>query len=317
MLAIPSRHRSLALLGVVLAVQVLLLAVQIKREQQVRLIRVWAVELVTPLGRAAAWLSDSVSGGWSGYVALRHLRQENQQLHSELDRLKLRDAELQGRAAEADRLAGVLGFRQAHADVPMLAARVIGASPDSASHILFLSRGSQDGLRRDMGVITAEGVVGKLLAVYPDTSQLLLINDKDSGVGALLAGSRTQAPVRGSGGPQLNMQYVSNEVKIQPGEAVLTSGQDRIFPKDLPVGVVLSATQDKHGPFQQILIRPAAHIDQLEEVLVLLTRQEINLRTPATAPPAASAESEAAKPAAVATPANSASAPAAAGSKRP
>jgi rod shape-determining protein MreC len=269
-----SGHRSLTLLGIVLTAQVLLLAVQIKREQQVRLIRVWAVELVTPLGRTAAWISDGIGGGWSNYIALRHLRSENEQLQSELDQLKLRDAELQGRAAEADRLSGLLGFRDAHTEVPMLAARVIGGSPDAGSHIIFLSRGSRDGVRRDMGVITPEGVVGKVIAVFPDTSQVLMLDDKESGVGALLASTRTQAPVRGTGDPTLSMEYVSNDVKVQPGESVLTSGQDRIFPKDLPVGTVVAAVPDKHTPFQQVTIRPAAHLDQLEEVLVLLSRQD-------------------------------------------
>jgi rod shape-determining protein MreC len=269
-----SRHHSLTLLGIVVVAQVLLLAVQIKREQQVRLIRLWAVEAVTPLGRGAAWISDGIGGGWSNYVALRHMRSENQQLHDELDQMKLRDAELQGRAAEADRLAGLLGFRDAHTEVPMLAARVIGASPDAGSHIIFLSRGSRDGVRRDMGVITPEGVVGKVIAVFPDTSQVLLLDDKESGVGALLATTRTQSPVRGTGDPALSMEYISNDVKVQSGEAVLTSGQDRIFPKDLPVGTVEQAVPDKHSPFQAVTIKPAAHLDQLEEVLVLLSRQE-------------------------------------------
>jgi rod shape-determining protein MreC len=287
MLANSSRPHSLTLLGVVLAAQMLLLAVQIKREQQVRLIRVWAVELVTPVGRAAAWLTDGIGGGWSNYIALRHLRVENQQLHQQLDQMQLRDAQLQGRAAEAERLAGLLGFRDTHSEVPMLAARVIGASPDSGSRIIFLSRGSRDGLKRDMGVITPEGVVGKLIAVYPDTSQVLLLSDKESGVGALLADTRTQSPVRGTGDPSLSMEYVSNDVKVQPGEAVLTSGQDRIFPKDLPVGNVVNAIPDKHTPFQQVTIKPAAHLDQLEEVLVLLSHQEFTpIKEPD--PPAAS-----------------------------
>src|SRR4051812_43827242 len=112
MLAVPSRHRSLTLLAAMLATQLLLLAVQIKREQQVRLIRVWAVELVAPLGRAAMWTTDGLRGAWSGYVALRHLHQENDQLHSEIDRYKLRNAALESRAFEADRLSSLLGFRE-------------------------------------------------------------------------------------------------------------------------------------------------------------------------------------------------------------
>jgi rod shape-determining protein MreC len=274
MLAIPSRHRSLTLLGAVLAAQILLLAVQIKREQQVRLIRIWAVEGVAPFGRATAWIVDGVSGGWHHYVGLRQTSRQNEELQTELGRLKMRNAVLEGRAAEADRLEHLLGFRDVHADVPMLAARVIGASPDTGSRIIFLSRGSRDGVRRDMGVITPEGVVGKILAVYPDTSQVLLLSDKDSGVGALLTSTRTQGPVRGNGDPLLEMEYVGNDVKVQTGESVLTSGQDRIFPKDLPVGVVAGVKPDPHNPFQIISIKPSAHLDQLEEVLVLLSRQD-------------------------------------------
>src|SRR5262249_26896893 len=146
MLAGTSRNRSLALLGAALAAQLLLLAVQVKRNQQVSLIRVWAAELATPPGRVAAWIGDGLHGTWSGYFALRHLRVENQQLHDELDRVRLRDAELEGRAAEADRLSKLLGFRDSHTEVPMLAARVIAASPDSGSRIVFLSRGSRDGI---------------------------------------------------------------------------------------------------------------------------------------------------------------------------
>src|SRR5437868_15356131 len=95
--AIPSRHHSFMLLAGAIALQLLLLAVQIKREQQVRLIRVWTVELTSPFGHAAAWISDGIHGSWSGYVALRHLRQENSDLRAERDRLKLLNAELASR----------------------------------------------------------------------------------------------------------------------------------------------------------------------------------------------------------------------------
>ena len=275
---IPSRHRSLALFAAALAAQVLLLALQIRRGQQVRLIRVWAIESVSPLGRGAAWSVDGARGLWNNYVALRHLREEDDQLRTEVAALRMRNAQLESRAAEADRLAGLLGFRDMHAEVQMLAARVIGATPDPSSHMVLIDRGSRDGLRRDMGVITPEGVVGKVFAVYPDTSQVLLLTDKESGVGALLGDSRAQGPVRGTGEPLLGLEYISNEIKVEPGEKILTSGQDRIFPKDLPVGTVEQVQPDRHTPFQKISVKPAARLDGLEEVLVLLTRQEFNFR---------------------------------------
>ena len=258
-----------------LGVQLLLLAIQIKRQSQVRLIRVWAVETAAPVGRTAAWTSDGIGGIWQGYIALWHTRRENVQLQAELNTLKLRNAELEGRAAEADRLGQLLGFREQQSSVPMVAARVIGGSPDATSHTIFINRGTRDGLKRDMGVITPEGVVGKIEAVFPDTSQVLLLDDRDSGVGALLADSRTQSPVRGAGEPLLDMEYVSIDTKVQTGEAVLTSGQDHIFPKDLPVGTVAQVKPDPHGTFQDVRVRPAAHLDRLEEVLVLTTRQEL------------------------------------------
>jgi rod shape-determining protein MreC len=277
-LPIPSRHRSLALFAAALAAQVLLLALQIRRGQQVRLIRVWAIESVSPLGRGAAWSVDGVRGLWNNYVALRHLREQDDQLRTEMAGLRMRNAQLESRAAEADRLAGLLGFRDAHADVQMTAARVIGATPDPSSHMVLIDRGSRDGLRRDMGVITPDGVVGKVFAVYPDTSQVLLLTDKESGVGALLGNSRAQGPVRGTGEPLLGLEFISNEVRVEPGERILTSGQDRIFPKDLPVGTVAQVQPDRHSPFQKISVKPAARLEGMEEVLVLLTRQEFNFR---------------------------------------
>jgi rod shape-determining protein MreC len=273
MIALPSRHRSLMLLATVVVSQILLLAVQIKRERKVRLIRVWAVEVITPVQRAGAWTIDHIRGGWHNYVALRHTREENEKLRAELDRLKLRTAELESRALEADRLAALLGFREAHAAVPMLAARVISASADPASKTIYVNRGERDGVGKNMAVITPEGVVGKVLEVFHDTSQVLLLTDKDGGAGALLAGSRILSPVGGTGEPLLVMKYVSNDEPVPNGERVLTSGQDRIFPKDLPVGTVVDVKPG--NPFKVIHIKPAAHLDRLEEVLVLLTQQEL------------------------------------------
>src|SRR5258708_28752948 len=120
----------------------------------------------------------------------------------------------------------------------MLGARVIGGSPDAGSLVVNIDRGSRDGIRRDMGVITPDGVVGKIFAVYPDISQVLLLGDKDSGVGALLADTRTQGPVKGTGEPLLALEYISSDEKVTVGEAVLPSGQDRRISKPPPRGQV-------------------------------------------------------------------------------
>jgi len=269
-----SRHRPLAVLAAAVLAQVLLLAFQIKRDHDVRLIRYWAEEVVTPFERFGTWSLSKVGGVWTGYVALRGAHAENARLHAELARLQLRNRELESQALEAQRLSVLLSFRDTHSEAPMLAAQVIGASADPASHTLVLNRGERDRIRRNMGVITPDGVVGKIVEVFPTTSQVLLMSDKDSGVGALLADTRTHGVVKGSGDPDPRMDYVVNDEKVHPGEMILTSGEDRIFPKGLLIGTVMAAREG--NPFQIIRIQPAARLDRLEDVLVLLSLQDLS-----------------------------------------
>jgi rod shape-determining protein MreC len=268
-----SRHRPLSLLAALILVQVLLLAFQIKRENNVRLVRYWTVQTLTPVERAGTWSFSKIGGLWSGYVGLRNARTENARLQKELDELRMRNRELESQAAEGQRLANLLNFRNAHPEASMLAAEVIGASADPTSHTLFINRGERDHVHRNLAVITPEGVVGKIVEVFPTSSQVLLINDKESGVGALFAGTRTHGVVKGSGDPNPRMDYIVNDEKVQVGDKILTSGEDHIFPKDLPIGKVESAKAA--APFQVISIDPAARLDRLEDVLVLLTQQEL------------------------------------------
>jgi rod shape-determining protein MreC len=284
MVAIPSRHKSLVLLTGVILAQLLLLAVQVKRDSQGRLIRVWTVGAVTPFERAGATGIGGIRGLWYHYFALQNAARENERLRHENDALKLQISQLESQAAEAQRLATLLNFKQAHQNVPMLAARVIGTSPDTASQTVYVDRGERDGIRRNMGVITPDGVVGKVIESYRDTAQVLLLTDKDSGVGAMLADSRIQSPVGGAGEPLLLMKYVPNDDDVNVGERVVTSGMDRIFPRDLPVGTV---SQIKSGnPFKQIRIRPAANLERLEEVIVLLSLQPLELKKESGTPAA-------------------------------
>ena len=268
-----SRHRPLSLLAALILVQVLLLAFQIKRENNVRLVRYWTVQTLTPVERVGTWSFSKIGGLWSGYIGLRNARTENARLQKELDELRMRNRELESQAAEGQRLASLLNFRNAHPEASMLAAEVIGASADPTSHTLFINRGERDHVHRNLAVITPEGVVGKIVEVFPTSSQVLLINDKESGVGALFAGTRTHGVVKGSGDPNPRMDYIVNDEKVQVGDKILTSGEDHIFPKDLPIGKVESAKAA--APFQVISIDPAARLDRLEDVLVLLTQQEL------------------------------------------
>jgi rod shape-determining protein MreC len=288
MAGIPSRHKSVVLLAGVIILQVVLLAVQIKRDSQGRLLRVWTVGAVSPFQRAGAKGIGNIRDTWSHYFALQNTSRDNEQLRRQNDELKMQVNQLQSKAAEADRLSALLNFRQGQRNVPMLAARVIGTSADTASQTVYLDRGERDGIRRNMGVITPDGVVGKVIESYRDTAQVLLLTDKDSGVGAMLADSRIQSPVGGTGEPLLSMKYIPTDDTVNVGEHVVTSGMDRIFPRDLPVGVV---TEIKTGrPFQHVRVRPAANLQRLEEVIVLLTLHPLEQKKEAPAAVAPTAE---------------------------
>lgn len=279
MVAIPSRHKSLVLLAGVIVLQVVLLAVQIKRDSQGRLIRVWTVGAVSPFERAGAHGVGSLRGAWNHYFALQKTSRENEQLKRDNDALKLQITQLQSKAAEADRLSQLLNFRKLNTNVPLLPARVIGASAGTASETVMLDRGLKDGVKKNMGVITPDGVVGKIIESYNDTSEVLLLSDKDSGIGALLLDSRIQKTVNGTSEPLLMMKYVSNEDSVNLGERVVTSGLDRIFPRDLPIGTII---QVKPGStWKEIRVKPAANLQSLEEVIVLLTLHPVEFRTEA------------------------------------
>jgi rod shape-determining protein MreC len=240
------------------------------------LIRVWTVGAASPFERAGSYGFGWVRDTWRHYFALQNTTKENEQIRRENDALKLQITQLQGKAAEADRLAVLLNFRRSHGEVPMIGARVIGTGAGTASLTIQLDRGERDGIRKDMGVITPDGVVGKVVESYPNASQVLLLTDEKSGVGAMLADSRTQSPVGGQGEPLLVMKYVPNDDEVNLGERVITSGMDHIFPRDLPVGTV--AEIKSGNPFKQIRIKPAANLERLEEVLVLLSLRPLEMK---------------------------------------
>ena len=119
-----------------------------------------------------------------------------------------------------------------------MAAQVIGSSGSDLSRIVYIDKGENAGIKTDMAVITADGIVGKVLLVYPSVAQVLLINDQSSGVGAILEKTRLQGVLRGTAGGEVVLERVMSDEQVPVGETVLTSGGDQIFPKGLPVGTV-------------------------------------------------------------------------------
>jgi len=151
--------------------------------------------------------------------------------------------------------------------VPRLA-DVIGGGASSTSKEILINKGRQDNVLPGMAVLTADGIVGRIQASYPNAALVLLIPDPDSGVGVLLGGSRVRGVLKGRGKQECLLDYVDHEVQVEVGETVYTSGDDRIYPKGLRVGEVMKLAM---GPdFQEIYVRPYAELDRLDEVLVVV-----------------------------------------------
>jgi rod shape-determining protein MreC len=269
--SVLGRYRNLVILVGVLFLQILGLAVQVKRSsdtENTRLIRVWAVDLVTPFERVLIWAQNGTGSLWHNYVYLRGVRAENRQLKDQIEQLRLEQVRLNEDAVQAHRLQALLAFKEQFIS-KTVAAQVIGSSGTDSSRILYIDKGDNQHLKRDMAVITSDGVVGKVLQVFPSVSQVLLINDQSSGVGTILEKSRLQGFLKGTANGEVVLEGVMSDEQVAPGERVLTSGGDQIFPKGLPIGTVTTVSTGK-DLFLNVGIKPAVNLSKLEEVLVVV-----------------------------------------------
>jgi rod shape-determining protein MreC len=264
------RYRNLIVLVGVLFAQVFGLAMQVKRttdNEPTRLIRIWAVDSVTPLEKVLVWMQTSTGNIWHNYFYLRGVRAENRNLKAQIERMSLEQVRMSQDADQARRLQALLAFKEQFISQTM-AAQVIGSSGSELSRSVYIDKGERDGIKPDMAVITADGIVGKVLRVYRSTSLVLLIDDQTSGVGAILDKTRLQGILRGTPAGEVVLEKVMSDETVPAGELVLTSGGDGIFPKGLLAGRVTKVAPGSEL-FLNIRVRPAADLSKLEEVLVV------------------------------------------------
>jgi rod shape-determining protein MreC len=274
--SILGRYRNLVILVGVLFLQVLGLAVQVKRAnsdaRDTRLIRIWVVGAITPFERGLVWIENSTGNLWHNYVYLRGVRAENRQLKEQIEQMRIEQVRLSEDAAQARRLQALLAFKEQYVS-KTLAAQVIGSSGSDFSHVVFIDKGENAGVKPDMAVITADGVVGKVWDVYPSVAKVLLINDQSSGVGVVLEKSRVHGVLRGTPNGEVTLERIMTDEQVPIGETLLTSGGDRIFPEGLPVGMISNVGNGK-DLFLNIRVKPTADLSKLEEVLVVLEKQD-------------------------------------------
>ncbi len=273
-----SRHRSTVVLIAVMFVQLILLAYQVRRpDSEVPLIREWAMMLVSPPQRLVSGSFRLVADFWYNYIDLRGARRDTATLEDRLSRERIHNRELQEQIEEMDRVAALSAFQESSPST-LLVARIIGAGASDQSRVIFLNKGREDGVRPDMAVITADGVVGKVKGAFTGSSQVLLITDEESGVGALLEKSRIHGVLRGQNSGECQLRYVLNDEKVEKGEQLFTSGEDRVFPKGFPVGTVMAV--EAGSDFKKITVKPAARLNRLEDVFIVLRGREVAMPGP-------------------------------------
>ena len=212
--SVLGRYRNLVILVGVLFLQVLGLAMQVKRSggndaEDTRLIRIWGVGAITPFERVLVWAQNSTGNVWHNYFYLRGVRAENRQLKDQIEQMRLEQVRLSEDAAQARRLQTLLAFKEQFIS-RTVAAQVIGSSGSDLSRIVYIDKGENAGIKRDMAVMTSDGIVGKVLIVFPSVSQVLLISDQSSGVGAILEKTRLQGVLRGTANGEVVLERVMN-----------------------------------------------------------------------------------------------------------
>ncbi len=262
-----TRFRNLTVLVAVIAAQLLLLAYQVRSNGEVRLIRVWAVSAVTPLARVIEAGRSSTVHFFRDYFVLLDVRDQNTRMKADLDRIKMENQYLRTELSTADRAKALEIFQQ-QSPSKTIAAHIIGNTTGVGAKVVIIDRGSGSGIEKGMAVITPDGIVGKITSVYPTASFVLLITDPTFAAGVISQTNHVHGTLKGQGYSTLMVDYIQNEQKVDPGEWFYTSGDDRIFPKGMPVGQVAVVRNGKAQ--KEVFLTPSGLQDGLEEVLIVV-----------------------------------------------
>lgn len=270
----PSVWRKIvAVLGVIL---LLLSLIHFTEENflQVTFVDELLLTYFAPIQGFISGLGLSTVDFFQGIFAFRNLQQENKELKQELagrENLRYLVLELQ---KENYRLRKMLDFKE-HSAYELLPAEVIARDPSNWFETMTINRGSLHGVKKNMAVITSEGLVGNIQRVTPASSQVLLLTDSRRAVSAMVMRSREPGDIgimEGSSGESVFLRFsnLPPEANIQPGDAIISSGLGGIFPKGLVIGTVLETGLDQYGLLQQALVLPAVNFNRLEEVFIVM-----------------------------------------------
>jgi rod shape-determining protein MreC len=204
------------------------------------------------------------------------LRQRNAELEGELAELQAQVIQLQQQVGETRTLAALVDFAQANPENRYRGAEVIGRDPSPFLHFIIINRGSNDGILRGMPVVTNQGLIGRVDAVIADAARVQLITDAASSVNVRLQNAETEASLVGSVTGDVNLELIPQDIDVQPGDLVLTSGLGGGYPPDLIIGQVINVRSRDFDLFQQATVQPVVDFNRLELVLVIVNFKPVD-----------------------------------------
>lgn len=259
--------RTLAVLIPLLLLNLTLLSIQVRDPAGTLLFRKWVLLAEAPVFNTASSVSKTTLNMWQGYIWLHGAREENRRLQESLRQLAGQATELKQLQQENLRLRSLVALGET---IPYTTtgAHVVGRTPNYMANVLYVDRGSADGVRLDAPVLSGSGVIGRVVLVWRHNSQVQLITNPDASMGVLLDRTRTPGVLKGTGDPTLDLGYISSSEQVEAGDVVMTSGLDGIFPKGLMVGKVVESRKGS-SIFRIIRVEPFASLLHIEEVSIL------------------------------------------------
>jgi rod shape-determining protein MreC len=263
------RQRSGYLFLAVMLAHVLLISAQVNSRSGVPVLEAVTFGVFSEIQRSVSTGLSGVRHVWSGYIGLRQVKRENDELKR---RLATAEVTLQQQSAMANRALGLARLLELREQLTLqtVAAEIIGGPATPDFRTLTIDKGTRDGLRPDMAVIAPAGIAGRVVIPSVRSAKVQLLVDLNAAAGAIVERTRAQGVVVGAGGDRLRMEYVSDVADIVVGDVVVSSGIDGIYPKGFVIGRIESIERSG-GAYRRIVVRPAVDFSSLEEVLVVVT----------------------------------------------
>jgi len=228
------------------------------------------VEITAPFQHLIRQTINATTDFWTHYFYLVDVRYENKRLEREIDSFRRENSQYRELLATHERLRSLLQYKEV-IQRPVVVAQVIGLDPTGWFKSIIIDKGRTAGIRWDMPVVNASGVVGRIVSVSNNYAKVLLIIDQNSAVDCLTQRSRDRGMVKGTSGQVCKMDYMAKSSDAVVGDLIITSGLGGVFPKGLPVGRISSVKEGDDKLFKDIDMAPSVDFSKLEEVLVIQT----------------------------------------------